>query len=523
MAYTLKSNATTAAFQFLFVGENGLTNLVSGGGAITATGANMTPSTVGGHTVYGDGASGAAAAQYLAAAAVAAIGAGVKFAVLLVGHPSYDANDDDNYILGPGSTQFGTGVGTVMRSVIAGNTQRGQAATGWNTGLHRTVWGRDSANAIRHYFDGVGSTLATGASAWTVAAGSWSFGGTPNGGTNAGYGVGICGVAIGLGPDELETYIAANGAEAYAALLNSTGPTLTTPTITGVGATTATPGITTDTATGTLYLVNPTVNSAPSAAQVKAGQNAAGAAVPSNSQAVASAGAKTAAMTGLTAGGVTYYPFWVHTNGSGVDSAVTAGTSFTTSAAAATAVTMTGPSSGAVGAASTAFTVGANGTITGTDTVTPSDGGGGGTFTPTSVAISSGTPTATFTYTPASAGAKTISVTNNGGLANPSTITYTASALPYLNFQAAGMELGARTGLGIPTFGLENGKSYRYTVHADGLTLGAALITSAAITLDGAGKFPNLASGSLVTGVTYVVCAMRQSDGAAAIFRMVAQ
>ncbi len=99
----------------------------------------------------------------------------------------------------------------------------------------------------------------------------------------------------------------------------------------------------------------------------------------------------------------------------------------TRTSSGATAVTLTGPSSGAVGVASTNFTVGANGTITGTVTVTPSDGGGGGTFTPTSVAISSGTPTATFTYTPGSAGAKTISVTNSGGLTNPSSLTYTAS------------------------------------------------------------------------------------------------
>lgn len=44
--------------------------------------------------------------------------------------------------------------------------------------------------------------------------------------------------------------------------------------------------------------------------------------------------------------------------------------------------------------------------------------------------ISSGSPTATFTYTAASAGAKSITVTNNGGLANPSALTYTASSAP---------------------------------------------------------------------------------------------
>lgn len=100
---------------------------------------------------------------------------------------------------------------------------------------------------------------------------------------------------------------------------------------------------------------------------------------------------------------------------------------------AATSTTLTGPTSGVAGVPSTNFTVGANGTITGTVTVTPSDSGGGGTFSPTSVNISSGTPTATFTYTAASAGAKTISTTNNGGLSDPSSITYTASAAPALS------------------------------------------------------------------------------------------
>lgn len=95
---------------------------------------------------------------------------------------------------------------------------------------------------------------------------------------------------------------------------------------------------------------------------------------------------------------------------------------------AATEVTISGPSSGAVGVASTNFTVGADGTITGTVVVTPSDSSGGGTFTPSSVSISSGSPTGTFTYTPVSSGAKSITVTNNGSLSNPSALTYTASS-----------------------------------------------------------------------------------------------
>lgn len=101
---------------------------------------------------------------------------------------------------------------------------------------------------------------------------------------------------------------------------------------------------------------------------------------------------------------------------------------FDNGAAAATATTLSGPSSGTTGVASSNFTVGANGTITGTVTVTPGDAGNGGTFSPTTVAISSGTPTATFTYTPASTGVKTISISDDGGLTDATPLSYTSNA-----------------------------------------------------------------------------------------------
>jgi len=105
------------------------------------------------------------------------------------------------------------------------------------------------------------------------------------------------------------------------------------------------------------------------------------------------------------------------------------GINYVASSTPATAITMSGPSSGYAGAPSTSFTIGANGTITGTVVVTPSDSGAGGVFTPTTVSISNSTPTQTFTYTPAVLRntAVTISETNNGGLANASNITYTVS------------------------------------------------------------------------------------------------
>lgn len=116
--------------------------------------------------------------------------------------------------------------------------------------------------------------------------------------------------------------------------------------------------------------------------------------------------------------------------------------------AAATAISMTGPTTGVTGVASTAFSVGVTplgGAITGTVVVTPSDAAAGGTFTPTSVSLTTAAPSATFTYTPASTGAKTISVTNNGGLTNPANITYTASAAATAPAQVTGLTLGSAT------------------------------------------------------------------------------
>ena len=97
-----------------------------------------------------------------------------------------------------------------------------------------------------------------------------------------------------------------------------------------------------------------------------------------------------------------------------------------------------------------------------------------------------------------------------------------ASGVGTLQFQAAGLEFGARTGLGIDTFAIDTGVLYRYTVHADGLLLGSAIYTSAAIALDSAGKLPNVSNAAFTQGVTYRIVAVRQSDGEAATFRMVA-
>jgi hypothetical protein len=111
-------------------------------------------------------------------------------------------------------------------------------------------------------------------------------------------------------------------------------------------------------------------------------------------------------------------------NGNGLD---TAGQS----APVATALTLTGPTSGTANVASSAFTAALSptgGTVASTVTVTPSDGGAGGTFSPTSLSLTTAAPSGTFTYTPSSAGTKSISLSNNGSLTNPTAITFTAAA-----------------------------------------------------------------------------------------------
>lgn len=106
-------------------------------------------------------------------------------------------------------------------------------------------------------------------------------------------------------------------------------PVLILPTTTGIGGTTATVGITTDVGNGALRLVVSNVNVRPSDPQFDAGQDSTGgAAIFTNNPAIASPGAKTAAVTGLLVS-ATYYPFWRHTSATG-GKGYYDGTSFTT-------------------------------------------------------------------------------------------------------------------------------------------------------------------------------------------------
>lgn len=143
--------------------------------------------------------------------------------------------------------------------------------------------------------------------------------------------------AISSGTYQYQAYIIRGAGHSPASNSVEHGPDITPPvlssaTAAGTGTTSATIGVDTETPEGVLYYVLTTSATAPSKAQVKAGQdNAGSAAAWSGSQAVSSAGAKTAGVTGLSPG-TTYYSYFMHEDAAGNQSNIAAATSFATDA-----------------------------------------------------------------------------------------------------------------------------------------------------------------------------------------------
>lgn len=98
--------------------------------------------------------------------------------------------------------------------------------------------------------------------------------------------------------------------------------------------------------------------------------------------------------------------------------------------AAATAIAfVSGPTSGYVGTQYGPFTIIANGPLASAVNVTAA--AADGSFTPTPITLPVGSPVAqTFYYTPSSAGAKSITLTNSGGLTSPAPWAFASSAQP---------------------------------------------------------------------------------------------
>lgn len=109
-----------------------------------------------------------------------------------------------------------------------------------------------------------------------------------------------------------------------------TAPVLSSPTDVVFGSTLGTLTVSTDVANGTLYHVLSSSSTAPSKAQVKAGQDHTGSsALASGSQSVSATGTQTVNKTGLTPS-TTYYTHFMHESSGGAQSNVSSADGFTT-------------------------------------------------------------------------------------------------------------------------------------------------------------------------------------------------
>lgn len=170
------------------------------------------------------------------------------------------------------------------------------------------------------------------------------------------------------------------GAWEYLAGGDTTAPTLSSASVTSVGTTTGTGNVTTDEGNGTLYSIVSTSATAPSAAQIQAGQNHTGAAaVWAGNQAVSSTGAKTFSITGLTAS-TAYYAHFQHKDSANNNSTVVTSAQFTTGSGAGSAAgaTLSGTSTISAGAATgTSAGVASGATLTGTSSLSAGVATGG--------------------------------------------------------------------------------------------------------------------------------------------------
>lgn len=287
---------------------------------------------------------------------------------------------------------------------------------------------------------------------------------------------------------------------------DTTAPVLSSPVGTTTGTTTATVGATTDEGNGTLYVVVTTSATQPTVAQIKAGQDNAGAAAAyASSQTVSSTGAKTFSATGLAAS-TTYTAHLVHTDAATNDSNRVSSSTFTTSAANAAPSWTATPAnmSSKRGQALTPQNV--SGMVTDADTLTFSlTGAPAGVTINSSSGIISGTPTA-------APGAYTVTVGANDGVnATVQSSSFTVTVVQAV-LDLSAFDFGGFVGAAVTSLSRDGGVSYRAQVYDVAGTLGTAITTTTAANLSASGVMGNIGHDSLSFGTVYEVVATRQTD-----------
>ena len=216
------------------------------------------------------------------------------------------------------------GAATAPSAFVAGNWTLTDPATDGDLTVTITALPSDGGSAltaIQYQVDG-GNWISFGA----ATVGTYTISGLSN---NVSHAVVLRAVnAVGAS--------AASDTKNATPTADTVAPTLTSPTDVANGANAMTGSVSTNEATGTLYWVVTTSATAPSAAQVKAGQNHLGAAAPaSGSQAVTTTGVQAMSDNGLAAG-TAYFTHFIHEDGAANQSAVSSADGFTTAAAATT-------------------------------------------------------------------------------------------------------------------------------------------------------------------------------------------
>lgn len=216
------------------------------------------------------------------------------------------------------------GAATAPSAFVAGNWTLTDPATDGDLTVTITALPSDGGSAltaIQYQVDG-GNWISFGA----ATVGTYTISGLTN---NVSHAVVLRAVnAVGAS--------AASDTKNATPTADTVAPTLTSPTDVASGANAMTGSVSTNEATGTLYWVVTTSATAPSAAQVKAGQNHLGAAAPaSGSQAVTTTGVQAMSDNGLAAS-TAYFTHFMHEDGAANQSAVSSADGFTTAAAATT-------------------------------------------------------------------------------------------------------------------------------------------------------------------------------------------
>lgn len=298
---------------------------------------------------------------------------------------------------------------------------------------------------------------------------------------------------------------------------DTTAPTLSSPTGTATGATTATGTVSTDEGNGTLYAVVTTSATAPSEANVKAGNDhtgtAAAFAVGSGAgQAVSATGTQNVSATGLT-GSTAYYWHYMHEDAATNRSSVATSASFTTSAPAENPVITGQPSNATVKTGQTAqFSV----TATGSGTVTyqwqvdtgggfsdMSNGGGYSDVTTATLSIVTTRAMNGYQYR------CNVSDDDAGPVAtNAATLTVNQAILA---LSGAGYEFG--DGNSAATMSVLASTELQVAAYPVAEWPPATAVASVTATTAANGRLADLADDDLVFGTTYRVIARNAADG----------